>query len=89
MNAPARIGDRVARVEDKRFVTGAGRYTDDIDRPGQAYAVFVRSPHAHARIRSVDADAARTAPGVLAVYAGRDIKRFVRRRTSPRRRSAG
>ena len=77
MNAPARIGDRVARVEDKRFVTGAGRYTDDIDRPGQAYAVFVRSPHAHARIRSVEADAARTAPGVLAVYAGRDIKRFV------------
>jgi len=77
MNAPARIGDRVARVEDKRFVTGAGRYTDDIDRPGQAYAVFVRSPHAHARIRSVEADAARTAPGVLAVYASRDIKRFV------------
>ena len=75
MNAPARIGDRVARVEDKRFVTGAGRYTDDIDRPGQAYAVFVRSPHAHARIRSVDRrrpDRARRP----AVYAGRDIKRF-------------
>ena len=77
MNAPTGIGARVRRKEDQRFVTGTGRYTDDIDRPGQAYAYFLRSPHAHARIRGIDIAQAQAAPGVVAVYTGRDLKRFV------------
>ena len=71
------IGARVPRLEDKRFITGRGRYTDDIDRPGQLHACFLRSPHAHARIRSVDAEPARAMPGVAAIYTGSDIKKFV------------
>jgi carbon-monoxide dehydrogenase large subunit len=58
------------RFEDLRLVRGAGRYTDDISVPGQVYAVFVRSPHAHARIVATDASAARAKPGVLAVLTG-------------------
>ena len=60
------IGQPVRRFEDVRLVTGRGRYQDDITLPRQAYAVFLRSPHAHARILSVDPQAARSAPGVLA-----------------------
>jgi carbon-monoxide dehydrogenase large subunit len=71
------IGAPVRRLEDKRFITGRGRYTDDINQPGQAYAHFLRSPHAHARIRGIDIAAAQAAPGVVAVYTGKDIKRFV------------
>ncbi len=67
------IGQSVRRKEDVRFITGAGRYVDDINRPGQAYAVFVRSPHAHARINGIDPAAARQAPGVLAVFTHADI----------------
>jgi len=67
------IGARVLRKEDLRFITGRGRYTDDVDRPGQAYAYFVRSPHAHARIQGVDKSAASAAPGVLAVLDGDDV----------------
>jgi len=67
------IGAPVRRKEDQRFITGKGQYTDDINRPGQAYAVFVRSPHAHANIKSIDASAAQKAPGCLAVYTGADI----------------
>jgi carbon-monoxide dehydrogenase large subunit len=52
------IGQPVRRVEDPRLVTGRGRYTDDIDLPGQAYGYVLRSPHAHARIRSIDLSAA-------------------------------
>ena len=48
------IGAAVRRKEDHRFITGKGHYTDDINRPGQAYAFFVRSPHAHATIKSID-----------------------------------
>ena len=48
------IGASVKRKEDYRFLTGKGRYTDDINRPGQAYAYFLRSPHAHAKTRSID-----------------------------------
>jgi aerobic carbon-monoxide dehydrogenase large subunit len=48
------IGAPVRRKEDHRFITGNGKYTDDINRPGQTYAVFVRSPHAHAAIRKID-----------------------------------
>ena len=52
------IGARVQRVEDRRFITGKGRYTDDINRPRQTYAYFLRSPHAHARITAIDTAAA-------------------------------
>ncbi len=67
------IGARVLRKEDKRFLTGAGRYVDDINRPGQAHAVFVRSPHAHAELGAIDASAALAAPGVVAVLSGADL----------------
>ena len=67
------IGQPVRRVEDFRFITGAGQYTADINRPGQTYAVFVRSPHAHARIRRLDTRAAADAPGVVAVLTGKEL----------------
>jgi aerobic carbon-monoxide dehydrogenase large subunit len=69
----ARIGQPVRRKEDLRLVTGKGCYTDDISLPGQAYAVMVRSPHAHAHIRAIDIAPAMAAPGVLAVLTGRDL----------------
>jgi carbon-monoxide dehydrogenase large subunit len=71
--ATSGIGAPVRRKEDQRFITGKGQYTDDINRPGQAYAVFVRSPHAHANIKSIDASAAEKSAGCLAVYTGTDI----------------
>jgi len=67
------IGQPVRRVEDRRFITGRGRYLNDLNRPRQAYAFMLRSPHAHARIRAVDIAAAFSAPGVLAVYTGEDL----------------
>ena len=67
------IGASVKRKEDFRFLTGQGNYTDDINRPGQAYAYFVRSPHAHANIRSINTDAAKASPGVVAVLTGQDL----------------
>jgi len=67
------IGAPVRRREDFRFITGHGNYVDDISRPGQAYAVFVRSPHAHAKINNIDTSAARQAPGVLGVFTGKDL----------------
>ena len=67
------IGASVKRKEDQRFITGKGQYTDDINRPGQTYAVFVRSPHAHADIKKIDASAALKSPGCLAVLTGDDI----------------
>jgi carbon-monoxide dehydrogenase large subunit len=72
MNAPL-IGARIQRKEDYRFLTGSGQYTDDVSLPGQTYAVFVRSPHAHAKIKSIKKDKALKAPGVLAVYTGEDL----------------
>jgi carbon-monoxide dehydrogenase large subunit len=66
------IGQPVRRKEDVRFLTGRGRYTDDMDLPGQAHMAILRSPHAHARIVSMDLAAARAAPGVLAVLSGHD-----------------
>jgi aerobic carbon-monoxide dehydrogenase large subunit len=69
----ARIGQPVRRKEDLRLVSGKGCYTDDVNLPGQAYAVMVRSPHAHARIRAIDVAPAMAAPGVLAVLTGRDL----------------
>jgi len=67
------IGQPLRRREDARFLTGAGQYTDDVVLPGQSYAVFVRSPYAHARIRSIDTSAAKAAPGVLAIFTGADL----------------
>ncbi|HEV7310399.1 xanthine dehydrogenase family protein molybdopterin-binding subunit, partial [Ensifer sp.] len=67
------IGARVARKEDKRFLTGKGRYTDDMSVPGMKYAVFVRSPHAHAKIIKVDATAAKAMPGVIGVLDGKQL----------------
>jgi aerobic carbon-monoxide dehydrogenase large subunit len=66
------VGQPVRRWEDLRLLTGRGRYQDDVELPRQAYAVFVRSPHAHATIRSIDVQRARAAPGVVAVYTGAD-----------------
>ncbi len=67
------IGAPVRRKEDHRFITGKGRYTDDINRPGQTHAYFLRSPHAHATIKGIDARAALDSPGVLAVFTGADL----------------
>ena len=67
------IGASVKRREDFRFLTGRGSYTDDINRPRQAFAVFVRSPHARAKIKSVQTGAATGSPGVVAVLTGRDL----------------
>ena len=66
------IGASVKRSEDIRFITGKGHYTDDINRPGQAYACFLRSPHAHATIDKIDVTAALKAPGVVAALTGAD-----------------
>jgi carbon-monoxide dehydrogenase large subunit len=67
------IGAAVRRKEDQRFITGRGHYTDDVNRPGQAHAMFVRSPHAHATIRSIDVKAALGHEGVLAVLTGTEL----------------
>ena len=73
MTAETGIGARVRRKEDVRFITGRGRYTDDINRPGQLHAVFARSPYAHARIGSLDISGAEALPGVVAVLTGADL----------------
>ncbi len=70
---PQTIGQPLRRKEDLRLLTGRGRYSDDVSLPGQAYAAILRSPHAHARIRSIDTAAARAMPGVLAVLTGADV----------------
>src|SRR5256886_5521610 len=67
------IGAAVRRKEDQRFITGRGHYTDDVNRPGQAHAMFLRSPHAHATIKSIDAKAALAREGVLAVLTGTEL----------------
>src|SRR5271167_4996780 len=67
------IGAPVRRVEDERFLTGRGRYTDDISLPGTTFACIARSPHAHALIRGIGKSAALAAPGVLAVLTGEDV----------------
>jgi aerobic carbon-monoxide dehydrogenase large subunit len=69
----AGIGTPLPRLEDERLLTGRGCYSDDFTLPGQIHAVAVRSPHAHARIVSIDAAAARAMPGVLAVLTGDDV----------------
>ena len=67
------IGQPVLRFEDARLLRGLGRFINDVNLPGQAYAVFVRSPYAHANIRGIDTSAAAAAPGVVAVYTGHDV----------------
>ena len=68
------IGESVRRKEDYRFLTGAGQYTDDITMQAQSYAVFVRSPHAHAVIKSIDITAASAMPGVVRIFIGKDLE---------------
>lgn len=70
------VGKSVPRKEDRRFVIGKGRYADDLGVPGLLQAAFVRSPHAHARIRSIDTSEALKIPGVIAVVTGRDLFEF-------------
>lgn len=67
------FGARVARLEDDNLLTGKGRFVDDVPLPGALLASFVRSPHAHARVRSIDTAAATAAPGVVAVLTARDL----------------
>jgi carbon-monoxide dehydrogenase large subunit len=69
------ISQPVRRREDARFVTGHGRYSDDVNVPGQAHAAFTRSDHAHGEIRAIDVSAAASAPGVLGVFTGEDLRR--------------
>ncbi|TIL37985.1 xanthine dehydrogenase family protein molybdopterin-binding subunit [Mesorhizobium sp.] len=68
------VGARVARKEDKRFITGAGRYVDDMVVPGMKHAAFVRSPHAHAEIKKIDVKKAQAMPGVIGVLTGKELK---------------
>lgn len=67
------VGQPYRRKEDDRFITGKGRYGDDVNVPGQAYACFVRSPYAHARILTIDVEEALASPGVLSVLTGKDL----------------
>ena len=69
------IGQSLKRFEDVRFLRGEGRFHHDVNQPGQAHMVVVRSTHAHARIRSIDTAAAAAAPGVVAVFTGADVAR--------------
>jgi carbon-monoxide dehydrogenase large subunit len=71
------VGESVRRVEDPRILTGGGRYLDDISLPGLLHAVFARSPLAHARILSIDTDAARAVPGVAAVLTDADLDKHI------------
>ncbi|QDL37002.1 xanthine dehydrogenase family protein molybdopterin-binding subunit [Rhodoferax sediminis] len=68
------IGEAVRRKEDYRFLTGGGQYTDDVNLANQRYAVFVRSPHAHAAIKSIDVSKAEAMPGVAKVFTGKDVE---------------
>jgi len=67
------IGQPVRRFEDKRLLSGYGRFQHDLNLPGQVYAVVLRSPHAHAAIRTLDISTALAAPGVLAIFTGDDL----------------
>ena len=68
------VGQPVPRTEDPRFLKGVGRYVADFQPPNLAHGLVLRSPHAHARIRSIDAAAAKAAPGALAVLTGADAR---------------
>ena len=68
------VGASVRRKEDYRFLTGAGQYTDDVNPPNHTHAYFLRSPHAHAKIRKIDTAKAKTLPGVVAIFTGADLE---------------
>ena len=70
------IGQPVLRTEDPVLLRGEGRYTDDLNEPGQAYAWMVRSPHAHGVLRGIEVEKAKGMPGVLAIYTGDDLKNY-------------
>ena len=70
---PDVLGAPIKRVEDPRFITGNGNYLDDIKLPSMAHMAILRSPYAHANIRSIDTSRAKTMPGVVAVFVGADI----------------
>ncbi len=71
-----RIGERVERLEDPVLLRGEGRYTDDLNEPGQAYAYIVRSTHAHGLLKGIDNEAAKQMPGVLAIYTAADLEPY-------------
>jgi carbon-monoxide dehydrogenase large subunit len=73
MTSATGIGARVKRKEDQRFLTGTGRYVDDLPLARATYAYFLRSPHAHAKIKSIDVSAAKKMPGVVEIFTGKDI----------------
>ncbi|MEO8304798.1 MAG: xanthine dehydrogenase family protein molybdopterin-binding subunit [Betaproteobacteria bacterium] len=73
-NETGYIGQSLRRKEDARFLTGAGQYTDDVTMAHQTHAFFLRSPHAHAKIRGIDTAKAKKAPGVVAIYTGADLE---------------
>jgi aerobic carbon-monoxide dehydrogenase large subunit len=86
------VGQAVPRFEDARLLRGQGKFLDDINLPNQLYTVFLRSPHAHARIRKIDTTAAAEAPGVVAVYTGADYdadKLGSPKATMPRKKADG
>ena len=68
------IGQKVKRTEDPRLIQGIGHYVDDIELAGTLHVAILRSPYAHAKINSIDIDAAKNAPGVVAVYTGEDVE---------------
>src|SRR6185503_16881185 len=70
------VGQPVRRTEDPVLVQGQGRYTDDLNLPGQAHAVFVRSRHGHGIIKGIDTATAKAMPGVLAIYTGADLSAY-------------
>src|SRR5690349_12484856 len=72
------LGSPLRRKEDRRLITGRGRYVEDLHFPGMVHAAFVRSPHAHARVVSIDPAAARAMPGVIAIYTARDLPECAR-----------
>ena len=79
------IGAAVTRVEDARLLSGQGRYVGDLALPGMLHAAFVRGPHAHARIVSIDVEAARRLPGVVACVTGDELGRHARTMRAPSR----
>src|SRR4029453_118965 len=81
------LGSPLRRKEDERFVTGRGRYVEDLRFPGMLHAAFVRSPYAHARVRAIDTAAAAAVSSVVAVYTARDLPECALPPPPPRRRS--
>ena len=68
------MGQSIRRIEDQRFVTGTGQYTDDVNRPNQTWLAVLRSPYAHAVVKNIDTAAAKSADGVLGVYTNTDLE---------------